>query len=127
VRIRPQPDVWSALEYTAHLRDAIAFYEQRIDRVVTEDGPTLTAFGFAAACEERRYNDENPEVTLAGLEAAATRLAARLEGLAADKWARSGIGSEGGERSVLVLARRGAHECRHHALDIARVLERVTA
>jgi hypothetical protein len=31
--------VWSALEYAAHMRDVIAFYRDRINRVLREDRP----------------------------------------------------------------------------------------
>jgi hypothetical protein len=35
-------------------------------------------------------------------------------------WGRVGIGSEGDERTVLVLARRAAHEVVHHLMDVER-------
>ena len=40
------------------------------------------------------------------------------------QWDRVAIGSEGDERTVLALARRAAHETRHHAGDVRRSLAR---
>jgi hypothetical protein len=46
VRTRPAPDVWSALEYTAHTRDTLDFYDERVRRVATEDRPPLERVDF---------------------------------------------------------------------------------
>ena len=46
MRARPDPDTWSALEYAAHLRDALRFYEDRIRRTLSEDRPQLEPYGF---------------------------------------------------------------------------------
>jgi hypothetical protein len=126
VRTRPTPEVWSALEYTAHTRDALDFYDERVRRVATEHRPQLEAFNFAEAVELRGYNDEVAFFSLEGLTAAADRFAARLHDLDDDAWERVGIGSEGDFRSLLVLALRGAHEVEHHLNDIQRVYDAVT-
>jgi hypothetical protein len=125
IRTRPEPSVWSALEYTAHLRDALRFYDDRIRRTLTEDRPQLCAYGFHEACERLDYNAETVTRTLAGLRERAHTLAARVAGLDATQWARIAIGSDGDERTVLMLARRAAHEVQHHDLDIRRVLDTV--
>jgi hypothetical protein len=125
IRVRPQPDVWSALEYTAHLRDVLRFYDDRIERTLTEVRPQLTAFGFHDACERLGYNAEPAAETLQQLHREGQALADRVNGLDATQWDRVAIGSGGDERSVLRLARSAAHEVRHHALDIRRVLARV--
>lgn len=125
VRRRPSPGVWSALEYAAHMRDVVAFYLERIERVVSEDRPTMTAVGFADLAEERRYAEEHVGSVLDALAQGADTAAARLADLTPEQWARVGIGSEGGERTVLVLARRLAHDGHHHLLDIGRGLRSI--
>ena len=122
LRTRPDPTTWSALEYVAHTRDALAFYAERIERVLGEERPTLGPFDADAACEDRRYNHEDVEEALDGLAGVARRLGARLAGLLASSWSRIGIGTDGGERSVLQLVRRAVHEGQHHLLDIERAL-----
>jgi hypothetical protein len=54
IRTRPSPDGWSALEYTAHMRDVVDFYMDRIERVLREDRPILLAADFASMAETRR-------------------------------------------------------------------------
>ena len=125
LRTRPEPAVWSALEYAAHTRDAFAFYADRVRRAVTEDRPQFGAWNHESVCEERRYNEEDPAETAAGLGRAAAELADLLDGLESAQWQRVGFGVDGDERTVTELARRAAHEGHHHMLDVGRVLRRV--
>ena len=125
VRSRPAPDVWSALEYTAHMRDVIDFYRDRIDRVLREDRPAMDAADFSSMAESRNYRDEGVEAVLESLVGGAADVAARLRSLAPEEWDRVGIGSEGDERTVLVLSRRLAHDGHHHLLDIGRGLRQL--
>lgn len=121
VRHRPSPSVWSILEYTAHTRDAIGWYSDRIGLVIARDRPQLTAFDWDAACLDRRYNEEDAGHALAELRAASAALATRLRGLDTGAWARIAIGSDGDERTVLVLARRAGHEAAHHLHDVEMI------
>jgi hypothetical protein len=124
VRARPAPDVWSALEYVAHVRDVLAFYRERVARVLAEDRPLLEAVGFGARPEEAGYHELDP-VTVAGeLAVEADALAALLGPLPPDGWARVGLASDGSgaERSVRVLAERAVHDAHHHLLDVGRSL-----
>lgn len=123
LRTRPSPQTWSALEYSAHVRDMFEFYGGRIERVLTEDRPQFEGHDVDELA--RGYNDEDPATVAAELTKAATALSDRLEALDDAQWARVGIGSEGDERTVAVLARRAAHEAHHHMLDVGRVLRSV--
>ena len=125
LRTRPEPAVWSALEYTAHVRDVFAFYRDRISRALTEDRPQYVALDPDAVCIERAYNAEDPADTARSLAEAERELVAVLDGLSDEQWDRVGIGVDGDDRTVRVLARRAAHEASHHMLDIGRVLRAV--
>jgi hypothetical protein len=121
LRARPAAGVWSPLEYLAHLRDAVEFYAARIEAVLTSDHPRMAAADFSAMAEDRRYNDEpDPLAVVNQLGRRADAVARRLASLRPTEWDRVGIGSEGGERSVLVLGRRLAHESNHHLMDLDR-------
>jgi len=121
LRTRPAPDVWSILEYAAHCRDALAWYEQRIRLVLSSDRPRLNPFDWDAACEERCYVDEDPGDVAAGLAVVITTLADLLDDLDDDSWMAAGIGSDGTERRIVDLAGRAAHEGQHHLHDIGRI------
>ena len=129
LRRRPAPDVWSALEYAAHCRDALDFYVARVERVLAEDRPTLTAVGWSTQAEVRGWNDEAPDAVASSFGEAAERLAALLASLDADQWQRVGLSSEGdgAERTVRVLAERAVHEGHHHLLDVGRSLRAARA
>jgi hypothetical protein len=125
LRTRPEPGVWSALEYAVHVAVVLGWYGERIERVLAEDRPRLDAYGFGEAADRDRYDERPIDATAAAVAEAGEALAARLEGLEPAAWERVGLGSDGDERTVLVLGRRAAHEGHHHLLDIGRVLRRV--
>lgn len=118
LRTRPAPTVWSPSEYLAHMRDVVDFYLDRIQRILVEDRPQLSAISFSRLAEVRRCNDESVDETLARLDGLASSAASRLRSLDALQWRRVGVGTDGDERDILVLARRLAHEGHHHLLDI---------
>jgi hypothetical protein len=124
LRRRPAPDVWSALEYAAHTRDALEFYVERIARVLVEDRPTLTAVGWSTQADVRGWNAEVPDAVAAGVAEVADRLATLLESLDEVQWQRVGLSSDGSgaERTVRALAERAVHEGHHHLLDVGRSL-----
>lgn len=124
LRQRPQPGVWSALEYAAHVRDVFAWYAAWIPQCLAEDRPVLEGPGRDQAAVDRRYNDDDPAAVADALAANAERLAATIEAVPADGWDRVGL-RHGEERTVAFTARRAVHEGSHHLLDIGRVLRAV--
>jgi DinB superfamily len=121
IRVRPSPEVWSIVEYLAHLRDVFSFYSDRIELVLTNDRPELTTRDFDELARTSDYRNEDPTRVLGEIEAIIVAAGNRLATLQEEQWARIGIGSSGKDRTVLVLARRIAHENQHHLLDIRRV------
>jgi hypothetical protein len=121
IRRRPSPEVWSALEYAAHVRDVIDFYADRIDRVLNEERPQMTGADFSSMSERRGYLEEDPAVVVDEIAGSSVVVEERLRSLSADQWARVGIGMDGDERTLLVLARRLAHDGQHHLLDLDRL------
>jgi hypothetical protein len=117
---RPEPDVWSPLEYAGHLADGIRWYEERIRLVLTEDRPVLEAKeDWDELTIAQRYGEQLPAALVQRLDDAAQSLARLLRSLDQAAWARAGIGSAGGSRPVIVLARRAAHEVEHHLGDMS--------
>ncbi|MDQ6910940.1 MAG: DinB family protein [Actinomycetota bacterium] len=121
LRTRPEPTVWSALEYAAHVRDVFGAYGERIQQTLVEERPVFEAMAPDELAAERRYNEQDPEVVAGELAANAEALALILEEVPDDGWDRVGI-ARGGERTVLYTAQRAVHEGHHHLLDIGRVM-----
>jgi hypothetical protein len=124
VRRRPEPSTWSALEYTAHVRDALGWLADDIRRINVEREPTIPDIDPDAVATSERYNEQDPETVLAALAASAERLAAVLGSVDAGDWGRIGH-FEFGDRDALTMARNAAHEGSHHLRDVDRVLRAV--
>jgi hypothetical protein len=124
VRQRPGPDIWSALEYAAHVRDVFDNYDRWIGQILAQDRPTLDGAGPEELAVERRYNEDDPAAVAEALAANAERLAATVASVPEDGWDRVGVRRDE-ERSVLLHARRAVHEGSHHLLDVGRGLRAV--
>ena len=124
VRRRPEPDVWSALEYTAHVADMLDRYAPAIRRMTVEDRPTLPFFDPESRVDEESWNERPVRSVISDLETACADLAATLETVEADEWTRTGV-FDWGERDVLTTARDAVHQGSHHLRDVERVLNRV--
>jgi len=90
LRRRPEPSVWSALEYTAHVRDMLEWMADAIRRMNHEREPTVEWFDPDQRALDDRYNDQDPVRVLDGLTAAADRLAVVLRDVDAGDWGRLG-------------------------------------
>ena len=124
LRARPEPDTWSALEYAAHVRDVLGWYDGWVRRILTEDRPVLEGMAPEEAAVEHRYNEQDPVAVADDLAARAEALALTLDDVPDDGWDRVGL-RRGEERSVALHARRAVHEGSHHLLDIGRSLRAV--
>ena len=124
LRARPEPDTWSALEYAAHVRDVLGWYEGWVRQILVEERPVLEGIGRDEAAVENHYNDQDPVAVTDELAARAEALAATLETVPDDGWERIGL-RRGEERSIATHARRAVHEGSHHLLDIGRGLRTV--
>ncbi|MFI5040758.1 MAG: DinB family protein [Acidimicrobiales bacterium] len=124
LRRRPAPDVWSALEYAAHVRDLIAMWGHTLHRALAEEQPDLPrldpdiADRFSA---DHAYNSQDPATVAQELAANAQRMAAKVATIAPDQWDRSVI-IGGEEMTVLAIVRKVDHEGGHHLLDVGRSL-----
>jgi hypothetical protein len=118
LRTRPAREVWSPLEYIGHTGDAIAWYGQRVARVLTEHRPALEPLDWDAHTVRQRYHDRHLDDVLDAVEHTCARFVSMLTDLRAGDWQRDGIGSDGQPRTVTNLATRAGHEAQHHLHDV---------
>jgi DNA segregation ATPase FtsK/SpoIIIE, S-DNA-T family len=126
---RPEPAVWSALEYGGHLRDVCLAQRDRALLALVVDAPSFAPMYRDERVGLARYNDDDPAVVAAELVMAADLFARLLERLDADQLARPCIYNypEPARRDVGWVGRHTLHEVIHHLADVRRVLDRVAA
>ena len=124
LRRRPEPTVWSPLEYTAHVADGFGWMADIVTRMRRENTPTFDVWEPDARAEDREYNEQPVHAVLADLDANAHLFADAIEATATADLDRMGRFSWG-DRDVLMMIRNGVHEGKHHLRDVERVLERL--
>jgi hypothetical protein len=124
IRARPQPDVWSALEYACHVRDVFEIQRERIGRALVEDGYEPPVMRRDERVEELAYNAQDPLVVLDAITANADALAADVQALTPEQWQRTMRYRypAPATRDLVWVVRHTVHEGRHHLLDIGRSL-----
>ncbi len=123
LRTRPEPEVWSALEYAAHSRDVTALHCFGVNEALRLNEPDFgevdgDAMINAAAAS---YNDEEVAPVLDALELQTRALSSTAREAGTEAWSR-GV-TIGGERSsIRRLLEHALHDSTHHLDDVERNL-----
>ncbi len=123
LRLRPEPQTWSAIEYAAHSRDITALHVFGVEQALTEDEPVYPAIEADTLIEASAttYRDEDPDTVGAQLDREARHLYASATDAGTTNWSR-GI-TIGDERStVRRLLEHALHDSLHHLGDVERGL-----
>jgi hypothetical protein len=125
LRHRPAPDVWSPLEYAAHVRDVLEVQRERVMVALLHDAPTFEPMGREERVVEWRYNEQDPAGVAGEIRRNAADIGTVLDSLDDTGWARIGIYNwpERAERDVVWIGRHTVHEEVHHLFDINRALQ----
>jgi DinB family protein len=118
VTARPQPDVWSPLEYGAHVRDVYRLFDGRLVQMLSDDTPTFANWNQDQTAVKERYSEQDPEVVADELETAAQRFVARIQSLTPEQYERRGIRSDGAEFTVVTFLQYFLHDVIHHLWDV---------
>jgi hypothetical protein len=116
---RPSPQVWSALEYGCHVRDACIVYGARLALMRHADGPDFQNWDQDETALAERYWDQDPAKVADELSVEGERLASDLATVRDDEWPRTGRRSDGSEFTIDTLARYLLHDVVHHVHDVA--------
>jgi hypothetical protein len=126
LRVRPEPEVWSAIEYAAHSRDIIALHVYGVEQALTLDEPVFPPIGddlgeSAAAT----YGDADPGDVTGELTAQASLLAEVAEDAGSDTWSR-GLTIGDTRSDVRRLLEHALHDSLHHLGDVERGLSHLS-
>ena len=118
VRDRPAPDIWSALEYSCHIRDVFVLFNERLRLMLENDNPTYQNWDQDATAVSERYGDQDPADVIPALAHAAGELADRFATVSGDQWSRRGTRSDGAKFTVHSFAQYLIHDPVHHLHDV---------
>lgn len=123
-RKRPQPEVWSPLEYGCHVRDVLLVQRERVLAARRFSGAVCAQMGREERVEHDGYNAQNSVDVARQLGYAAALFSNVLARLVAGDWDRTVVYNypEVQERTIRWVAIHTVHDVRHHLADIRRQL-----
>ena len=120
VRTRPQPTVWSTLEYGCHVRDVHRIFHHRIRLMLTEVEPQFPNWDQDETAIADDYASQDAATVATELFDAASVVADTYANVPADGWARRGLRSNGSEFTIATISIYHLHDIVHHAHDVSR-------
>jgi hypothetical protein len=118
VAVRPQPDVWSPLEYGAHVRDVYQLFDARLVLMLTEDDPTFESWDQDETAVVDNYSQQDPDQVAEELALASAQFVTRLRSLRPEQLERTARRSDGAEFTVRTFAQYFLHDVIHHLWDV---------
>ncbi len=124
VRIRPEPEVWSAIEYACHVRDVLEVQRLRIAQCLAEDRPVYAPMDRTGRVKQEKYEHQDPMEVAAALMRFAREFGAAARVLTPPQLGKLGLYNYPvrAPRSLGWLIRHTAHEIQHHRHDIIKIL-----
>ncbi len=118
VTTRPQPRVWSPLEYGCHVRDVCRLFESRLKLMRSEVDAAFENWDQDATAIAGAYGAQDPGVVSVELSAAAESAAAVFDDVAEGEWVRTGRRSNGSVFTIETLGQYFLHDVTHHLHDV---------
>ena len=118
VKVRPEPQVWSPLEYACHVRDVCRVFESRVSLMRSQVDPVFENWDQDAAAVAEGYGAQDPAVVAAELLAAAETAAGSFDAVAEGDWQRTGRRSNGSVFTIETLGQYFLHDLTHHLHDV---------
>lgn len=118
--VRPEPQVWSCIEYGRHVADVIEVMTRRLQLILGNGGAPVAFENWdqdAAAVEEEYWNATPGSTALLIRERAedAAKVWAQPEG---GQWDWVGLRGDGAEFTARTLGLYFAHDLIHHLYDV---------
>ncbi|HEY8620920.1 MAG TPA: DinB family protein [Dermatophilaceae bacterium] len=118
VRVRPEPQVWSPLEYGCHVRDVCRVFESRVNLMRLQGDPAFENWDQDATAVADAYGAQDPAVVGVELSAAAEAAAAAFAAVGDGEWQRTGRRSNGSVFTIETLGQYFLHDLTHHLHDV---------
>ena len=118
VRVRPEPRVWSPLEYGCHVRDVCRVFESRVNLMRSQVDPAFESWDQDVTAIADAYGEQDPAVVSGEVSAAAASAAAAFDGVGEGDWQRTGRRSNGSVFTIETLGQYFLHDLTHHLRDV---------
>jgi hypothetical protein len=118
VRARPEPQVWSPLEYACHVRDVCRVFESRVNLMRLQVDPAFESWDQDATAVADAYGAQDPAAVSLELSAAAEAAATAFDAVADGDWQRTGRRSNGSVFTIETLGQYLIHDLTHHLHDV---------
>jgi len=118
--VRPDPETWSVVEYTAHVRDVFFNLRDRIVCGLAEDNPTPKSMFVDIRAASGLYAADTPERQILEIDIATDLFARTIEALDETQLARPIFypWPRPETRTLLWVASQALHEAEHHLTDV---------
>ena len=126
LRARPEPEVWSAIEYAAHSRDITALHVYGVEQALTGEEPVFPPIMANDLIEAAAatYDAADPVDVSAELTTQMARLADLAQAAGSNAWSQ-GITIGDDRTDVRHLLEHALHDSLHHVGDVERGLARL--
>ena len=121
---RPSPGRWSAHEHACHLAHVHALFFERLDRMLNEPAPVITAYLPGVQDHDEFLLKMDLADSLERYVSDRARLVAKLRELSPEAWDRTASHAEYREYSVFIMFRHVALHDFLHAYRIEELLLR---
>ncbi len=116
--LRPAPEVWSTVEYAAHVRDACRVFRGRLELMLDEDDPLFTNWDQDETALAERYWEQPADRVGHELADETGAMAVAFDRVNGTQWDRTGRRSNGSVFTVSTLATYFLHDVEHHLHDV---------
>ena len=116
--VRPRAEVWSTLEYAAHVRDVFRVFDERLGLMLAQDDPAFENWDQDVTAVEADYASQVPVAVADELDVAGHMVAASFDAVPAGQEDRTGRRSNGSVFTVRTLGQYFLHDVVHHLHDV---------
>lgn len=117
--VRPEPLVWSPLEYACHVRDVSRLFRSRLELMLNEDDPVFDNWDQDATAVEDDYYHQDPALVIGELESEFLETASAFDAVRVEQRKRLGRRRNGSVFTVDTLGVYFIHDVEHHLYDLA--------
>ncbi len=123
IHSRPDPNTWSVVEYTCHVRDVLLVQRERILQALVEEAPRFVPMHREERVITAGYDRESATEVAQELTVVANLVAKVVTLLDDRQLARTCVFNfpEPRVRDVAWVVRHSVHEVVHHEMDVRRV------